>query len=238
MPAKSYYLRDALTAEGWRELSESTQAAATINASGGDGWIVGTGTTNHSKYEARTDATERASTTFDATTYPTGTLDTTLKDAFRITSTLNGDFASGDWEAHLVVRGITSAGAHDGRARFRIIKADADGSNATEITSAQQQGAQVNNISSTADFDSNLTFNPGAFSISNQYLFVQIAWERIGAGGMTTTDVHFRTGVSSTQGTRIITADFTDVLPLAPLSFNNYLAVNVGDGMSTNERIR
>jgi hypothetical protein len=67
----------------------------------------------------------------------------------------------------------------------------------------------VTNVSTSADFDSNLTFNPGAFSISAQYLFFQIAWERTGAGGMTTSDIDFRTGSSGSVGTRVLTADFT-----------------------------
>jgi hypothetical protein len=85
---KSFYLT-ATTGDGWRALSESTQAAAT-NA---DGWAVGTGATLHAEYAV---GVERASTVFTGTTVPDGTLDTTLKDAFR-TPVLAGDFAAGNW---------------------------------------------------------------------------------------------------------------------------------------------
>lgn len=206
MAAKTFYLMDALDAQGWQSLNDgTTQAAATSS-----GWIVSTGNTNHSKHQSGTGSgTERAATTFDSTTYPTGTLDTTLKDAFRSQNAISGDFASANWVFHFVVRAVTLGGSQNGRIRFRIIKADPDGSNATEITSGQQQGSLAGVITTAADFDSTLTVNPGAFTITNQYLFIQIAWERTVAGGMTTSDVHFRTGSSSSAGTRIVTSDFT-----------------------------
>jgi hypothetical protein len=199
---KTYYLLNTRNAEGWENIGESAVTAATT----GTGWVVSTGSTNRSKLQA---ATERASTTFDANTYPTGGLDTTLKDAFRTENALNGDFASANWTFNFVVRAVTLGGAQSGRVHFRLFKADADGSNATEITSGIQSASTVSSISTSADFNSTLTVNPGAFSISNQYLFVQIAWERTVAGGMTTSDVDFRTGSNSTTGTRIVTSDFT-----------------------------
>jgi hypothetical protein len=202
MATKTLYFLDTRNAEGWENIGETPVAASTS----GTGWVVGTGATNRSKLEA---ATERSSSTFDANTYPTGGLDTTLKDAFRSENPYSGSFASGNWVFHFVVRAVSVGGAQDGAIRFRLWKADADGSNATEITAAIQSASTVTNVSTSADFDSTLTVNPGAFSISNQYLFVQIAWERTGAGGMTTADIDFRTGSSSTVGTRITTSDFT-----------------------------
>lgn len=201
MATLSYFLANATT-DSWRSLETSAQAATTIN----DGWVVSTGNTNHSEYAV---GVERAASTFTGTTVPDGTLDTSLKDAFRSVAALTGDFASANWVFHFVVRGVTSAGSQAGRIRFRIITADADGSNATEITSGQQQASAVTITGTGTDFDSTLTVNPGAFSISGQYLFIQIAWERTAAGGMTNADVNWRTGSSSSAGTRITTSDFT-----------------------------
>lgn len=202
MAVKNYYLT-ATTADGWRTIDEATQAAAT-NA---DGWIVSTGATNHAEYAV---GVERAATTFTATIAPDGTLDTTLKDAFRSTSPLTGRFASGSWQFNFVVRAVTNAGTQNGRIRFRMIKANADGSNATEITLGQQSAGLTGAIANTtADFTSTVSFNPGAFTILDQYLFIQIAWERTAAGAMTSSDVNWRTGSSTSAGTRIVTADFT-----------------------------
>lgn len=201
MAAINLYLKSTLN-DGWCGMSESTQTAATTAS----GWTVGTGFIQHSELES---GVERAASTFIATLAPDGSLDTTLKDAFRSENAYNGDFANADWSFHGVVRAASNGGAQDGRVRFRLLKANADGSSATEITSGHQQAAAVTDVSTSADFDSNLTFNPGAFSVANQYLFFQIAWERTGAGGMTSADILFRTGSSSSAGTRVVTADFT-----------------------------
>lgn len=201
MAAKTLYLKSAKDAQGWASMSETAQAAATT----GHGWTVSTGATNHSALQA---GVERAAITFLTTLDPDGFLDNVINfDAFRSENAYTGDFANANWEFHGVVRAVTNGGAQDGRVRFRLFKADADGTNATEIGSGQRQCAAVANVSTSADFDSNLTFNPGAFSISNQYIFLEIAWERTGAGGMTSADILFRTGSSSSAGTRVVTAD-------------------------------
>lgn len=209
MATKTFFLVNAADADGWQDLSESTQGATTIVG----GWVVSTGSTNHSEFQQ---GQERAASTFTGTTVPDGTLDTSLHDAFRTPAALTGNFAAGNWVAHFVVRAVTNGGAQGGRVRFRLIKADANGANAVEITSAQQLASQVTLISTSADSDSTLTFNPGAFSITNQYLFFQIAWERTVAGGMTSADVDFRTGSSASVGTRITTADFAQTTTVTP----------------------
>jgi hypothetical protein len=176
MAAKTWYLTNGVDADGWQALSESAQAAATANA----GWIVGTGATNHSELQA--DA-QRASSTFTGTTVPDGTLDTSLKDAFRTPGPLTGSFAAANWSFQFAVQSPTNGGAADGQIVFRLIKADANGSNATEITAAQQSASVCTNVS-TSDVNGTLTLNPVAFSLAGQYLFLQVAWKRTGAGGL------------------------------------------------------
>lgn len=201
MAAKTWYLTNGVDANGWQALSESTQVAATCNA----GWIVGTGATVNSELQANT---ERASATFVGSTVPDGSLDTSLKDAFRIPAALSGSFASGNWSFQFAVQSPTQGGAADGQIVFRLIKANADGSSPTEITAAQQSAGVCTNVS-TSDVNSTLTLNPGAFSLANQYLFVQVAWKRTGAGGMTTTNIRLRTGSAATPtGTVITSANF------------------------------
>lgn len=203
MATTRWYLANALV-NSWSELSTTAQGAATIPG----GWVVGTGTTNSSEWNS-TNATDRASTTFVGNTVPDGTLDTTLFDAFRTTNPINGTFAAANWSIQFAVVSTIQAGAHDGAAVFRLIKADADGSNPTLITAAQQTASTATNVGAT-DINSTLTFNPGAITITNQYLFVQMAWKRIGAGGMTTTNIRLRTGSAATPtGTTILSSDFT-----------------------------
>jgi hypothetical protein len=203
MATKTWWLLNDVTPDlgAWRALSEGASSAVTI----ADGWVVGTGSTLHSAYELNV---ERASTTFVDTAPPSGTLNTSLKDAFRTEFAYKGTFAAGNWDLHFVVRAVTNGGAQDGRIRVRLIKAAADGSNATEITSAQQLCAEVINVSTSADFDSSLTLALPQFSVTDEYLFFQIAWERTGAGGMTSSDINWRSGdVVGPAGTRITSTD-------------------------------
>lgn len=171
------------------------------------GWVVGTGSTNHSAYY---NDTERASSTFADTTPPSGTLDTTNGDFWVSPSAISGDFASGNWVVSVAVLGNTGGGAQDGQARCRLFRgANQDGSSATEITGAQQTGTAVTNLDTTTTQVSTITFNPGAFTVTNEYVFIQIAWERTGAAGMTNHDVNLRVGNGSGTGSRVVTADFT-----------------------------
>jgi hypothetical protein len=182
------------------------------------GWVVGTGATNHASLDAQSNV---ASSAFTATTQPDGTPVTTAGagDCLRSTNTYTGSFASGNWEFHFCVRGVTQAGAQDGRVRFRLLRGtDATGSGATDISGSQQSAGLLSNIPSGSTSDSTLTVNPGAISVTAEYIFVQIAWERTGAGGMTTTDVAFRIGNASGSGTRVQSADFTPSQVNAPRS--------------------
>jgi hypothetical protein len=199
--AKTWFVRNDAV-DGWQEMRDNGSPGANATSSPQTGWVVGTGATNHSEFATRTN---RASSTFTGTTVPDGSLDTTLKDAWRSDQALTGDFASANWTVHFAAIGVTQAGAQDGRMRCRLFKANADGSSATEITSAHQQGGLITNLSTTQQV-STATFNPGAFSVAGQYIFVQLAWERTGAGGMSTTDVAMRVGDTAS---RVISSDFT-----------------------------
>lgn len=199
MAKRTFYLTTSADANGWGALSETAQAAATTAS----GWTVSTGATNHSELEV---GVERAASTFTGTTVPDGTLDTTLKDALRVPSALTETYAPGACTFNFAVIAVTNGGSQDGRMRFRVIRADADGSNAVEITSAQQQGSLVTNLATGAAQTSSLTVDLPRFTITNQYLFFQLAWERTGAGGMSNSDVLLRTG-TSTNGTKVLTSD-------------------------------
>jgi hypothetical protein len=203
MAALTWYVTNNL-ASVHQEMTE-TVPGAEATASPQTGWIVGTGATLHSPFVAQTN---QALATFVDTNPPDGSINTSAGDCWRTTNTYSGSFVSASWNVHFACRGVTQAGTQDGRVRCRLFRgANADGSGATEITAAQQLCTLVTNLLSTTTQTSTGTFNPGAFSVSDEYIFVQLAWERTGAGGMTTTDVAMRIGV--TTGSRVISADFT-----------------------------
>jgi hypothetical protein len=190
------------TLSPFQEMSE-TSPGTDATASPLVGWIHGTGSTNAAHMDAGATVTEA---NFTSTTPPDGTLDTTTGDGFRTTNTYNGSFASANWTFNFTLIGVTQAGTQDGHIKFRLFRsANADGSSATQITAAQQTASTLTNLSTTAQ-TSTLAVNPGAFSVTNEYIFVQVAWHRSGAGGMSTTDVIFRWG---NTGTRVISSTFT-----------------------------
>ena len=211
-----WYLNNTLL-DGWQLVDQTVATAATMNA----GWVVGTGATLNSELQANT---ERASTTFVGSTVPDGTLDTTLKDAFRSQFAWTGNFAAGNWTFQFAVVSTVQAGAADGAIVFRILKANADGSSATEITSAQQTTTTATNVGAT-DVNITATWAAPAWTITNQYIFVQVAWKRTGAGGMTTTNIRLRTGSSSTVGTTGLTGDFTPSVTTLNIAATSALSV-------------
>jgi hypothetical protein len=183
------------TLSPFQELSE-TSPGANATASPVVGWVHGTGSANGAHMDAGATVTEA---NFTSTTPPDGTLDTTTGDGFRTASTYNGSFASANWTVQFALIGVTQAGAADGHIKFRLFRsANADGSGATQITSAQQTCGTITNLSTTQATSSLTTFNPGVFSVTNEHLFFQVAWHRSGAGGMSTTDVIFRWGTTAT----------------------------------------
>lgn len=201
MAAITWYATSNL-ASVHQEMSE-TDPGAEAYASPVTGWVVSTGATNHGAFNSQTEATS-----FPDTTAPDGTIDTTNGDCLRSATTYNGTFAAADWNIHFACRANSNGGAQDGRMRCRLLRsANADGSSATEITAAQQQGGLVTNLATSATQTSTATFNPGSFTVTNEYVFIQLGWERTGAGGMSTSDVNMRVG--SSTGTRIISSDFT-----------------------------
>ncbi|HMF86505.1 MAG TPA: hypothetical protein VK575_00390, partial [Gemmatimonadaceae bacterium] len=207
MVAKTWYVTNNLAGTAHQEMSESSPGAE-ATASPQTGWVVGTGATLHAKFDAQS-----SPSTFSGTTVPASPLVTTAGagDCWRTTNAYTGTFASANWNVHFAARGVTQAGTQDGRIRVRLYRgANADGSSATEITSAHQQGGLITNLLTSATQTSTATFNPGSFSVSNEYIFVQLAWERTGAGGMSTTDVAMRIGV--TTGSRVISSDFSETI--------------------------
>lgn len=192
-----------------------TDPGAEAYASPVTGWIVSTGAgPDYSKLDSQV---EQAAATFGATVEPDGSIDTTVGDCLRSLNTYNGTFDTGNWEPHFCVRANTNGGAHDGRAGFRVFSGpNADGSGATERTAARQVGSGVVNLATSATQDSTVAFSVTGWTTSGaEYIFLQVGWERQGAGGMTTSDVNMRIGNASALGTRLITANFTSSAALS-----------------------
>lgn len=147
----------------------------------GTGWTVDT--VGSGNYARMAYATERASSTFSGTAQPSGAPDNTLGDCWRSSSALSGDFATGVWTIAVPVIAVTAAAGQDGRVRVRLWRStSATGASATEITSGAVAGTTVTNLATGAEQLSTVTTaSITGFTLANEYLFVQVAWEITGA---------------------------------------------------------
>ena len=174
------YFRDsAASGSNFGQLQVGGSAPSTATTA--TGWTVDTvGATN---YALMAYASERASSVFSGTAQPAGNPDNSLGDCFRSTSTMSGDFATGVWTIALPVIAVSAAAGQDGRVRVRLWKsANATGTSPTEITSGAVAGTTVTNLTTGAEQVSTVTTGSiTGFSMTNEYLFVQIAWEITGA---------------------------------------------------------
>lgn len=174
-----YFLDSAAPGSNFGQLQVGGSAPSTATTA--TGWTVDTvGATN---YALMAYASERLSTTFSGTAQPAGNPDNSLGDCFRSTSTLTGDFATGAWTIAVPVIAVSAAAGQDGRVRVRLWKSsNATGTSPTEITAGAVAGTTVTNLTTGAEQVSTVTTaSITGFSMTNEYLFVQIAWEITGA---------------------------------------------------------
>lgn len=161
------------------------------------GWTVGT--------EPAADSSrlsfgiEKPRTSFLATLQPSGAPSQEnghwAEDCFRISAATTGDFSAGTWYSSLSVIAVTAGADQDGRARVRLWRSSSESAQTpTEITAGVMIGGATTNLATTVAQSSSASTQIGAFSLANEYLFMQCAWEVTGAGGGTTRDVLVRLG--------------------------------------------
>lgn len=193
----------------------AVQFGGTVPATGtmSTGWTVDTVALDN--YSLMSALSKRASSGFGSTAQPSTAPDNTLGDCLR-TERLSGSFVSGNWDFSLPVVASVLGGLQGGKFRIRIWRSsNADGSSAFEITGSAQVTSAVTGIIAASEQACTLTYNPGAFSMQNQFLFFQVAWHVTVAALSITSDVMMRSGVNS----RIITPAFTsaeDIWKTAP----------------------
>lgn len=176
------------------------------------GWTVAK--VNAGNYSTMSYGTEVAATAFSATLFPTAnSLDNTRANAWRTADRFRGTFPAGNWNISNVLRAVTNGGSQDGAWTLRIYRSrNADGTNATEITTGLVSGSVVTNLDTTGDQTSSLTLNPGAITLDSEYLFFSYGWKITGASTNNNSDVLFRTGISSSVTTTDFTSNYTYVL--------------------------
>jgi len=187
-------------------LLTATQPGASTSTTG---WVVGT--VAAANYSRQTYNVEVPATNFTATVQPSSSPVGSAQDCWRISAITTGDFSAGTWYSSISVIGVTSGGDQDGRARFRLWKSiNADGTGAVEITSAAIVGTTVTNLSTTVAQSSSASSSLPGIGLTNEYLFLQAAWEITGAGGAADRDVLVRFGSLALEtGSGLITSRFS-----------------------------
>ena len=200
-----YILANTATAPGYfSDLQDGGSAPAA--AAVAYGWTVAKVAASY--WRGRIGATARATAsqagTFLTQTVPaigTGTGATTAGDCFVSPTPLSGSFAAGNWVANFGMR--TGAANNAGRIRFQLWAGTSrDGVGARKIGTAQDCSA-VTMASTASTYTSTLTWNPGAITLVNEYLFFEVEWQNTNTGGSNSCSALFRQGESS-----IVTADF------------------------------
>jgi hypothetical protein len=208
LAAKTFYLKDILVS-GSNHLSLQDGGSPPSQVRLSTGWVVGTlAATRYARMDSQT---ERASSAHLTTpVQPDGAPDNTLGDCFRSENTINGTFANANWSLSFQVEGETrSTSTHDGIFRIRIWKSpNANGSSPTELTGATITTTQYVNLSNSAFQTITATWLPGAaITLTNEYLFIQIAHQLDGAGSNANSDTHLAVGSSNS----ITTSNFVGI---------------------------
>lgn len=209
----TFYIKNA-TASGSSHGSLQNGGSAPATATTGTGWTVGK--TAATVYSLLLYGTKRAANTFGSTALPSGAPTTT--DCFRSENTLNGTFSAGSWTIAVSVISVTAAASGAGTLRARVWKSvNADGSGATEITSATAETGSWSNLLTSAAQNLTMSFNPGAVTLASQYLFLQLACKIGTASGNNSADVVLRTdGTNSKITTPLFTVKLDG--PIAAVS--------------------
>ena len=200
------------------------------------GWTVAT--TASGNYSRQTYNTEKAATTFAGTPQPASAPLGSAEDCWRYGPS-TGTFSAGTWYSSLSVIGVTSGGDQDGRARFRFWRSNnPDATTPTELDSLGTIiGTTVTNLSTTVAQSSSGSGYIGPFTLNNEYLFMQAAWEITGAGAAVDRDVLIRYGsMGATDGSGLVTAAFATGTPAASLGGAGYFKRRrMTDGLCTVE---
>lgn len=174
--------------------SSSPGAEATTNT----GWTVGTvAATNYKIMAIGEKRSASGWTSTPPTPNPTAGMD------ILESGVLSGKFAAENWAALLKVIAVTAGGDQDGAARVRLWRTK-DKTTWTALTSNVDLSAVTNLAVGTAQATEGV-LAPGGFTLTEEFLGLQLCWKITGAGAGSTRDVLFREG----EGITLVTADFT-----------------------------
>ncbi len=159
---------------------------------------------NYAKYFRNT---QRQAADFNTTVQPDGLIDNVHGDCLRTQNAYTGSFAAGNWTLSFGLRPNTVHVGTTATLRARIFRSkDPGGARAVELTASPLATANFDGSNTSAQ-SLNVTWSPGAFSLSGEYLFFELTLNITGAGNLTTYTWAIQTGPAISQ---ITTTDFSD----------------------------
>jgi hypothetical protein len=166
-----------------------------------------TGTTASGNYAKYYRNVQRQPADFNTTVQPDGNIDNVHGDCLRTQNTYTGYFAAGNWTISFGLRASSVNVPAACTLRARIFRSkDPGGANATELTASPLATTGFNGSSSLVQ-SINVTWNPGAFSLQNEYLFFELALNITGAANAAQFTWILQTGANISQ---VLTTDFSD----------------------------
>lgn len=111
---------------------------------------------------------------------------------YRTQDPITGQFAAGTWTLYGKVK-CNAYYAQKGRVKFRLWRsANADGSNATQVTPGWQQTAQIGFTAANQYQTFSIAWGAGStVSLNNEYLFLEIEWSAEVSGGNNSAAVYW-----------------------------------------------
>lgn len=174
MSILTLYMNDPEQSNSSAGLLDTTQPGASTSTTG---WTLGNELAP-GVYSRQSFRQERAAATFTTTIEPSGVPLGKAQDCWRLSAGTTGTFSAGTWYSSVSVLAVSSGGARDGRAHFRIWRStNEDGTTATEITQGAMVGSRVTDLSTTVAQSSSASTQIAGFSLAGEYLFLQVAWE-------------------------------------------------------------
>ena len=157
-----------------------------------------------------TATTASASDQISSATGPTkgtGATATTAGDSFVTALPYTANITAGTWTLAFGMRCTTSS-SQAGHINVRVwASKNADGSSARELTSGSQVCSTITLSSTTATFNSTVSWSAPAITLNNEYLFFQVEWVETVASGSNNGDVVFYISACS-----IVTGTWTDFI--------------------------
>jgi hypothetical protein len=169
------------------------------------------------------------------TSDPMATASFSAASCWRTENPLVGDFANTSWTMAFRVRAVSSASSQTGAVKVRVWRSTAaDGTGATQITSALLTGTTTAALSTTVSQTSTVTWaSPGIQAFVNEYLWVQCEWSIVTTGGANGCDSMFYVESAGVVTTPNFTDKITGTGALSNASNPSTMATTGGRSSST-----